>query len=224
MKKKIKIALASLLLLSIVIFPIYKLWSNGAFIFTRSAEISSNRVVWNEKEYSPAFDCAYTEGKTLARGKDGDWKINAVKEDQSHTFVVARTFLDQYLFVADDYMIPTEGRITTISWHGAYITDKAFIDAIGHIEAEKTTSFSYETDAIYRPTDTQCMRELYFAYEYCPVTTEFKGYMGKVNGEWVITTQISDDIFNEDGSPRQYSVSCYRIPEQYWDILSEYFR
>ena len=47
--------------------------------------------------------------------------------------------------------------------------------------------------------------------------------MGKVNGEWVITTYISQDTRNEYGSPTPYSVSCYTIPSEYWDIISIYF-
>ena len=72
-------------------------------------------------------------------------------------------------------------------------------------------------------TENQFMEELYYAYENCPVATNFMGYMGKVNGEWVITTEISQDTRNEDGSAKLYPVSCYRIPSQYWDVLSEYF-
>ena len=67
------------------------------------------------------------------------------------------------------------------------------------------------------------MRELWFAYEGCPVATNYMGYMGKVNGEWVITTEIFQTTESDDPSPPQYSVSCYKIPSEYWDILSKYF-
>jgi hypothetical protein len=146
-----------------------------------------------------------------------------VQEDPSHTFIVARSFLDQSLLVSDDYTIPTSGKITTISWNGTYITDEAFLDAMASIEEEKVTTFTYETDGIYQLADNQHMRRLYFAYENCPVTTEFKGYMGKVNDEWVITTYISSNAKNDDGSSKPYSVSCYKIPSEYWNLLSEYF-
>ena len=91
------------------------------------------------------------------------------------------------------------------------------MDALAKIEAEKTTSFTYETDGIFALTDNQHMRRLYFAYDNCPIATNYKGYMGKVNGAWVITTYISHDTRNEDGSPKPYSVGCYVIPEEYWD-------
>jgi hypothetical protein len=221
-KKKLIITLSFLLIFIFSVVVVFKLWEAGAFIFNRSADVSSNHVNWNGKEYSITSG-EYTEGRTITKGKSGVWTINMVKEDPSHTFIVARSFLDQYLMVSDDYTIPTSGKITTISWNGTYITDEAVLDAIANIEAEKVTTFTYETDGIYQLTDNQHMRRLYFAYENCPVATEFKGYMGKVNGAWVITTYISSDTSNADGSPKPYSVSCYKIPNKYGDILSEYF-
>ena len=221
MKKIAKIALGFLLLI-VAVVVIVKLWESGAFIFHRSAVVTSNYVKWNGKEYSNTSG-EYTEGKTIAKGNSGDWVINMVKEDPSHTFIVARSFLDNYLFVSNDYTIPTTGKLTAVSWNGTYITDQAFLNAVTKIEAEKNTDFTYETNGIYQLTDSQHMRSLYFAYENCPVTTNFKGYMGKVNDKWVITTYISQDTRNDDGSPKSYSVSCYSIPNEYCDVLSEYF-
>lgn len=199
----------------------FVLWENGAFILIRTADANLQHTTWNGKEYSP-IGGEYTEGRTIAKGED-IWKINAVEEDPTHTFIVVRSFLDQNLMVADEYIVPTEGKLTLVSWNGVYISDPLFLDALSKIEAEKTTSFTYQTDAIFQLKEDQYMRKLYFAYENCPVATNFKGYMGKVNGEWVITTEISQDTRNEDGSAKLYPVSCYRIPSQYWDVLSEYF-
>ena len=218
MKRRIKFIL-SLLLIFLLVMIVFILWK---IICIPSVEVTSNHVVWDEKEYYPAYG-VYTEGKTIAKGKEADWKINSVKEDPSHTFIVARSFLDQYLLVSSDYVIPTEGRVTIIAWNGKYITDEMFINTMTNIEKEKTTTFTYETDGIFQLTDFQQMRELYFAYEDCPVATEFKGYMGKVNGEWVITIYISNDTVNPDGSPKKYTVNCYKIPKEYGDILSQYF-
>ena len=222
MKKHYKIMLGCILVSVVVGSIAFKLWDAGAFIFDRSAYVSSNHMTWNGIEYS-RISGDYTEGKTIAKGKNCDWVVNMVEEDPSHTFIVARSFLDQYLLVSDDYIVPTTGKLTTVSWNGTYITNEFFLDAIANIEAEKTTTFTYETDGIYQLTDTQHMRCLYFAYESCPVATNFKGYMGKVNGEWVITTYISPDTRNDDGSPKPYAVSCYKIPSEYWDVISKYF-
>lgn len=212
LKKNLKIIWGCLIVL-IFAAVIFRLWEAGAFIFTHAVDIRSNHVTWNGKDYLPVSG-EYTEGRTLAKAESGGWVINAVKEDPTHTFVVARSFLDQYLMVLDEYTVPEEGELTVVSWNGVYISDALFLEAVSKIEAERTTSFSYQTDGIFQLTENQHMRRLCFAYENCPVATNYKGYMGKVNGEWVITTYISQDTT---------SVDCYQIPYQYWDILSEYF-
>ncbi len=221
--KKHKIILYCLPIVLLAAVITFMLWDTGIIFFDRADMVCLEYVNWNGKEYS-LIGGEYTEGKTIARDKnDWHWKINMVEEDPSHTFIVARGFLDQTLLVSDDYIVPKEGELTTVSWHGTYITDASFLDAMTKIEAEKTTTFTYETDGIYQLKDNQHMRRLYFAYENCPVTTNFKGYMGKVNDKWVITTYISNDTRNEDGSSKMYSVSCYEIGEEYWDVLSKYF-
>ncbi len=225
MSKKWEIVLRCICCLVILAFAarfIYKLWESGAFIFERTAYVSANYANWNGKEYSSAHG-EYTEGRTIAKAKDGGFVINAVEEDPSHTFIVVRSFLDQYLLVANDYTIPTSGKVTTVAWNGKYISDSSFLEAVSSIQAEKTTSFTYESENIYQLTDTQHMRLLYFAYENCPVATEFIGYMGKVNGEWVITTEFSESDSDDVVYPDARSVGCYKIPSEYWALLSEYF-
>lgn len=226
MKKMSKLAKIALIIFAIVViliggFVVMVLQSLGFFVTDRSVEVYLEEMVWNGREYTGASG-EYSEGKTIARSKDG-WNLNEVKEDPSHNFVVIRSFLDQYLYVASDYTIPKSGEVTKVCWNGKYITDKEFIDAVTKIEAEKVTSFEYKTKGIFMLTDDQHMRKLVFAYEGCPVATEYKGYMGKVNGEWVITTYISPDQFNADGSDKPYSVSCYVIPEEYASILEKHF-
>ena len=93
MKKRILIALCVFVVLASVGLLVFRLWESGVFIFERTADVSLNRVIWNGKEYSPVSG-EYTEGRTIAKG-EGDWVVNAVKEDSAHTFIVARSFLDQ---------------------------------------------------------------------------------------------------------------------------------
>ena len=70
MKKKLIITLKFLLILIISVVVVFKLWEAGIFIFNRSADVSSNHVSWNGKEYSTTSG-EYTEGKTIAKGKSG---------------------------------------------------------------------------------------------------------------------------------------------------------
>ena len=178
---------------------------------------------WNGKSYS-YISGEYTLGKHIAKSKDG-WYISEIKEDPSHNFVVASSFLDHRFLVADDYNIPTSGEITTVSWgFRNYITDREFLNAISEIDSQKITSFDYETEAIFVVTDNQRMKELCFAYENCPVPTNYNGYMGKIDDKWVITTYISPDQENADGSRKKYLVSCYSIPDKYSNILEKYFK
>lgn len=190
----------------IVIGVLALLWHRGVFVTDRSAAVYAESMEWKGQDYSQ-ISGEYTEGRTIAKSEDGSWKINEVKEDPSHTFVVARSFLDQYLYVSDDYTIPTSGKITKICWNREYIEDEEFIKALSEIDAAKTTSFAYSTETIYELKDNQRMKKLYFSYEGCPVATVYKGYLGKINGEWAITT---------DGG-------CYLIPDTHSQILEKYF-
>lgn len=221
MKKHIKLITGCIVFFAAMLILMLLLPSD-CFVADRSAEVYSESVCWGGNDYYP-ISGKYTEGQTIAKSPDGNWKIKEVAEDPTHTFIVARSFLDQYLFVLADYTVPESGQLTSACWNGEYITDPRFLSAVAKLDAEKTASFTYETEGIFMLTETQHMRDLYFAYENCPVATNFKGYMGKVNGEWVITTYISPDTRNEDGSPKPYTVSCYLIPDEYTSILEKFF-
>lgn len=225
MSKKMKIALRCVLValaLMIVGVAVYVMWDRGVFITDNSAAVGGEWMTWNGKLYVQ-ISGEYSGGRAIAKTKDGNTMIHEVKGDPSHTFMVASSFLDRRLYVLESYQIPQSGELTTVCWNGTFITDTAFLDAMAKIEAEKTTSFTYETDGIYAWRDNQRMKNLYFAYENCPVTTIYKGYMGKVNGEWVITTEISYDQPNKYMMPESYHVGCYRIPMEYWELLEKHF-
>ena len=198
------------------------LWRGGALVGDHSARLEGNKLVWNGRVYESSGGCQYTEGRRLATTEDRKWQIIAVREDPSHTFVVVRSFLDHYLYIAQDYAIANKGTITQIAWNGTYISDPAFLAALTQIEQEKTTSFVHETSGIFVLNEQQQMKTLYFAYEGCPVATEYRGYLGRIDGQWVITVDISTDQRNPDGSPKVYDVSCYRIPEEYHRILEDF--
>ena len=223
MKKKITVILLCVLFaVALGGKAVYELWENGFFIFERTATVYGEWMEWDGRRYLRTGG-EYSEGRTIAKAQGG-WTINEVEQDPSHTFIVARSFLDSFLYVADDYTIPTGGNLTKAAWGERYIRDDAFLEAIAKIDAEKTTNFSFETDAIFAWRDTQQMRDLSVAYENCPVAAVYKGYLGKVDGNWVITTHIPLEQTNEDGSPKVYTVDCYLIPEQYHSILEKHFR
>ena len=194
-----------------------RFWAKGAFVTDDSAEFTGSKLTWNGKNYS-SVGGIYTEEKRIAKTADG-WDVNEIREDPDHNFVVVRSFLDQYLMVADDYTIPTSGRLTMVNWHGDPLTDPEFLEAVLEISVQKNTSFTYETENISMVTDQQHMREVFFAYENCPVATVFQGYLGKVDGKWVMTTDIEKTTH-----PQPYLVGCHKIPDEYESILERYFK
>lgn len=209
----IRIVLCLLLLVAVGAF-LWKLWEGGAFVTDCSARYEG-KLYWNGRVYVDAAQCAYTEGRVIAKTQDRKWTIHLVQEDPDHRFVVVRSFLDNYLLVAEDYAIPDHGRVTAVAWNGVYISDAAFLQALSEIQAQKQTDFLYTTEGLFRLTDTQRMKTVYFAYEDCPLATEYRGWLGKVDGQWVITTEIS--------GLQVQTVGLYRIPEAYHAILEQYF-
>ena len=221
-KKAFIIIGVAYLTVSVIRF-VYFLWGIGFFVTDTSAVYDGGTLYWNEKTYSITHG-DYTTGKPIAKCKEGrDWKIQEIEEDPSHTFVAMFSFLDNYLLVDNTYEIPKSGRVTVASWSGEYIHDPDFLKAVEEIESKKTTSFTHFTDGIYSLTENQRMRPLYIGFEDCPVATENCGYMGKIDGNWVITTYISDDTRAESGAPKIHDVGCYTIPEEYHGILEKHF-
>lgn len=197
---------------------VFFLWKQGVIVADHSAEYAGN-LYWNGRVYTSIADCPCKSGRALAKTKDGNWTVYALKEDPSHTFVLLSTFLDHYLFVAEDYSIPKTGRISKAVWNRKTIADEAFVNAVSSINGQKSLSFEYETEGIFIINEHQRMKELYYAYEDCPLATEYAGFLGKINGQWVITTGVSQR--NEDGSPKAYGV--YVIPKEFHGVLEQYF-
>lgn len=159
----------------------------------------------------------YTEGKTIAKTKDG-WSINKVQEDDSYAFIVLRSFLDQYLYVREDYVIPQSGNVSTAYWGGITIQDEDFLSAISNIIQNSQSDFEFETGGIFQLNDNQRMKQLSIGYASCPVATNYIGYMGVHKGTWYLTTNISD----QDDESETQVVSCYTIPEKHINTLASY--
>lgn len=221
MKKKLMVrGLCLLCILAAVFF----LFSSGIIVLDHSAEQrGQDTIYWNGSYYDTCTG-EYREGKTIAKTSDGSWDINEVRGDPSHTFLVMRSFLDQYLLVKREYEIPTSGTVTAAVWYGREpINDKAFCQAISKIFTKAEGRFTYKTDGIFQLVDGQQLYPLYLAYENCPLATEFMGYMGTLNDQWIITTHISYGYTPEGGlAPDviQYDV----VPDEYVDILKFYFK
>lgn len=223
MKKALKIAIPIAAVLLLIFFF---LLINGIIVLDHSAERcgeGAGDIFWKNTLYVHVHTSGqYHEGKTIAKTKDG-WSINEVTEDPSHTFIVMRSFLDQYLLVREDYQIPNSGEITTVRWGADYTKGHTFASTISDILSKAAPDFEYETDAIFRLTDTQKMKELWIGYEACPLATEFSGYLGKINGTWYLTIKIHNQAYDENGVLKSCKVDCYTIPQEYHTVLEQYF-
>ena len=188
--------------------------ANGIIVFDHSAERGfENSIKWKGVTYMPVSG-KYKEGKTIAKTKDG-FQINEVEGDDSHTFLVMRSFLDQWLVVREDYVIPISGKITKASWGLRFIEDEDFLTAVEEIVEKATADFVYDNSEndIYQYKGDNVMRELLVAYEGCPVPTNYVAYMGLSDGRWCIT--IGDYV--------KEKIDCYYIPDEYIPILEKYF-
>lgn len=212
-----KIVRISGIIFAVLLFAVLVLSGVYYFSVDRSAEFNGEEVYFNGNTYVMCYG-EYSEGKRIAKTKNG-WDIHEVEEDSTHNFIVARQFLDQHLYVNEDYVVPTDGTISAVVWDGYYITDKEFCCEFSRIMANRKTDFAYETEGIFLLNDNQKMKQVYLSYNECPVATNFAGYMGKVNGQWVITTHISDDQIHPDGSPKAYTVECYIIPDDFAECI-----
>lgn len=183
------------------------------------AKRRGDHLYWKDNEYITS-EGYYKEGRKIARGED--FSLYSVG-DLSDTFVVYRSFLDNYLYVKKDFKIPTEGEITKLSWKGEFFNNKNLCNTIQKLlENTKNLKVSiYESPnqiSVLKP-DFE-MGQLHVAYENTYIPTEYKGYIGILNGNWAITTNIERKVHNGIGF---YKVSYVIIPEEYIDILNQHF-
>lgn len=195
--------------------------ANGVIVLDYSAVAHGANIYWNDTLY---VECSgqYHEGRTVARTPDG-WDINEVVGDESHTFVVKRNFLDQYLMVREDYAIPSSGEVTVVSYGWSDFKDEELCSTIFKILECAAAEFEYETEEIYIRTENQNMKKLYVGYNGCPIATEFKGYLGKVNGEWCLTTENLPWIESSGSPVPSQTVLCYTMPEEFHAVLEAHF-
>lgn len=211
--RKLKIVFSCIALAVALVFGV--MVANGAIVFDHSAERGfENAVKWKGVTYMPVSG-KYKEGKTIAKTKDG-LDINEVEGDDSHTFLVMRSFLDQWLVVRDDYTIPKTGKVTKVYWNLKFIEDEEFLTAVTELVEKATVDFVYDNSSgdIYQYKGDDVMRELVVAYEGCPVPTNYIGYIGTIEGRWCITV----------GDYGKDKVDCYYIPEEYIPLLEKYWK
>lgn len=194
-------------------------FSTGLLVLDHSATRVGEGFRWKGNLYIPcSFDCA--EGRTIAMTDDG-WRINAVEEDDSRTFLVLRSFLDEYTCVREDYVIPREGTLTALFWDGHRYDDPELVAVIAVAMADFSPEMTVTDDHIESITDNRHLNSLRFCYEGCPVGVSVApGYhFGLLDDRWVLARRAAGQT-PEYGVPMIYEI--YPIPETASAILAPY--
>ena len=212
-KVKIAITVACALLIFTTLVGCL-LWQMGCFVTDRSVAVGLESLEWQGRRYNPVYG-KYDAGRVIAKTTDG-LDVHEIDGDPDHNFLLVASFVDSNLYVCDDYEIPTNGKVTRAYWNYKDITDKDFLQAIGTLLAERHVQGTYKTkeDGLFVENNVQNLEVLYVAYENCPVASLNKGYIGKLNGEWIITVTIESELTQ---------CTYYRIPEKHHSILEKYF-
>lgn len=208
----------------------FKIILFGAIVFTffkiflsyekNPPEIFGDTIYWKGSTYTISQG-GHKEGERIAKG-DGFSLFSA--GDPTETFIVYRYFLDNALYVKEDFKIPVEGKITKISWGYEIFNDRYLCDTILKIlESVKNLEINtYESeDPIFRLKPGLVMRTLYVAYENTGVPTIYKGEIGIIDEKWAITTSAEEKI---DENRVLYKTNYILIPENYVDVLKDYFK
>ncbi|MGL4538270.1 MAG: hypothetical protein ACRCUD_04115 [Cetobacterium sp.] len=214
MKKKQKF---KFILFGIIIFIFFKSYFNYE---KNPPEIFGDTIHWKGNTYTISQG-GHKEGERIAKG-DGFSLFST--GDPTEIFIVYRSFLDNALYVKEDFKIPTEGKITKLSWGYKIFTDKELCDTISKIleEIKNLEINRYESeDPLFRLKPGLVMRNLYVAYEDTYVPTKYKGEIGVINGKWAITTSTEEEI--------QKGIVIYKanyvfIPENYVNVLEDYLK
>lgn len=118
---------------------IFYLFSSGIIVLDNSAVYKGEIVEWKGKTYVVSGSTNYTEGKRIAKTKDG-WSINEVEEDPTHNAIVLRSFIDNFFYVAVDYEFPEE-----YGWKPIDL-DRSDIDQQSNSPAEATQTSTEPTN------------------------------------------------------------------------------
>lgn len=206
-KKKIALPIvaAAIVIISVCAMGIHCL------LLHKEGFVGVERVQIDGVDYRYA-DIVYSgEGKTIAF--IDDWEVNEIPEDSSNTFVVVRSFLDQYPIVRADYEIPESGRVSC-----AYIgdtmertTDKDLLKALTDIlQADYTGG-----KEIFLLSDMGSLgnfQHICVGYEDCPVGTDNSiYYIGIVDSRWVV-------IFRDELGERKND----RVSARYYELDAKY--
>lgn len=154
------------------------------------------------------FDYTGT-GRTVAY-VDG-WTVSTIKEDPSRTFLRVSSFPDSYGYMREDFDIPTEGRITVVYTDSRNRSaNDRLCETIAHLrDNPPPETFRIRTDRIYAYA-----KSVSVGYEDCPIATDFAGYIGIINENWIYIPPTGITYGEES------EFTCHILPDEIAEILS----
>ncbi len=162
------------------------------------------------------FDIS-NEGKTIAF--IDDWKVKEIPEDPSHTFLIIKSFSNQYYIIKKDYVIPESGKVSCAYLNGERTTWEPFLDALTEIlDSEFVDGNEIIISGFNKAQYDQNFKSVSIGYEDCPVGTDHSIYcIGKLDSKWIIIFRDELDSLNNDQKRAIY----YELDSKYEKAFEE---
>lgn len=173
---------------------------------------------WQGRTYRASVGY-YCEDRQLAVATDANgakWDVISVEGDpDGEQFVVARSFLDQYLYQNEAYTVPTNGAVT------AAFVDHERTDDAGLLQTlQQVMTAERAADPIVCILQDVRSRSVSFCYDGCAVAPKTSGWIVWVDGTLAMAQFDRDSkILDEPSGKRE--LICSPIPENLAQSLTE---
>ncbi|AUI87720.1 hypothetical protein BS333_15050 [Vibrio azureus] len=197
--------IAALVIIFIIIVMALKIPS-----VDRTAKRYGDGLYWKDVNYIAVGD-NYTTPKNdqiLAEDQNGG-SVIGFGEDNQHTYLMVDSFLDQRLFVREDYVPNDNGPLTAVALRGALVKSVEYGHRIKLLleESKKARSKNCKFNNINE------LSKVEYSYNDSRVTDFFAGYISFHNGAWVYVRRLNDDSFMDLYHRKNVNVECYEITD-----------
>ena len=234
--KKFKLKITITILASVLLISMAAVMTVGYLKYEgiippkdKSARESHNHynhtITWQGKTYILCddtfnYDVKYNRGKAVTQCSECNNILYEISGDVNHDFLVNTSFNEKNdLYVSEDYLIPKEGKLTAVYVNGRKVTNKKFLDAIEKLySSDDGDFFLYKVNDNFSRDQKIFAKKINLSYDGCPVGSDYKGYIGKVDGKWC--------YFHDYPKYRvamKETIPCFEIDEELIAIIDKYF-